>query len=65
MRLSEPRIAPLSAEELSAAQAEVIAPTLAKELLQAIKARAAAEGISYQKFIRMTLEQTVARSSKE
>jgi len=38
---------------------------LAKELLQAIKARAAAEGISYQKFIRMTLEQTVARSSKE
>jgi predicted DNA binding CopG/RHH family protein len=38
---------------------------LAKELLQAIKARAAAEGISYQKFIRMTLEQTVSRSSKE
>ena len=38
---------------------------LAKELLQAIKARAAAEGISYQKFIRMTLEQTVSRSSKD
>ena len=38
---------------------------LAKELLQAIKARAAAEGMSYQKFIRMTLEQTVSQSSKE
>jgi len=37
---------------------------LAKGLLQAIKARAAAEGISYQKFIRMTLEQTVSRSGK-
>ena len=37
---------------------------LAKGLLQAIKARAAAEGISYQKFIRMTLEQTVSRSDK-
>lgn len=30
MRLNEPRIAPLSAEDLSAAQAEVIAPTLSK-----------------------------------
>jgi predicted DNA binding CopG/RHH family protein len=38
---------------------------LAKGLLQAIKARAAAQGMSYQKFIRMTLEQTVSRSSKE
>jgi predicted DNA binding CopG/RHH family protein len=32
-----------------------------KALLQAIKTRAAAEGISYQKFIRMTLEHTVSR----
>jgi predicted DNA binding CopG/RHH family protein len=38
---------------------------LAKGLLQAIKERAAAEGISYQKFIRMTLEQTVSRSNKD
>ena len=38
---------------------------LAKGLLEAIKARAAAEGMSYQKFIRMTLEQTVSQSSKE
>ena len=37
---------------------------LAKGLLQAIKDRAAAEGMSYQKFIRMTLEQTVSRSGK-
>jgi predicted DNA binding CopG/RHH family protein len=38
---------------------------LAKGLLQAIKARAAAEGISYQKFIRMALEQTISRSGKD
>jgi predicted DNA binding CopG/RHH family protein len=38
---------------------------LAKGLLIAIKAQAAAEGISYQKFIRMTLEQTVSRSNKD
>jgi predicted DNA binding CopG/RHH family protein len=37
---------------------------LAKDLLRPIKARAAAEGISYQKFIRMTLEQSVSRSTK-
>ncbi len=34
---------------------------LSKGLLTAIKSRAAAEGMSYQKFIRMTLERTVTR----
>jgi predicted DNA binding CopG/RHH family protein len=32
---------------------------LSRNLLTAVKARAAAHGISYQKFIRMTLEQVV------
>jgi len=32
---------------------------LSKNLLQAIKARAASHGLSYQKFIRLTLEQAV------
>jgi predicted DNA binding CopG/RHH family protein len=34
---------------------------LSKNLLQAVKARAAAHGLSYQKYIRMTLEQAVKR----
>ncbi len=34
---------------------------LSKGLLQAVKARAAAHGLSYQKFIRMMLEQVVTR----
>jgi len=38
---------------------------LAQGLLQAIKARAAAEGLSYQKFIRMTPQHTVSRSGKD
>jgi len=37
---------------------------LSKGLLQAIKTRAAAEGMSYQKFIRMTLEHSVVRAEK-
>lgn len=35
---------------------------LSKGLLQAVKARAAAHGLSYQKFIRMTLERVVKQS---
>jgi len=38
---------------------------LSKGLLQAIKTRAAAEGMSYQKFIRMTLEHMVARPDRD
>jgi len=34
---------------------------LSKGLLEAVKVRAAAAGLSYQKFIRMTLEQVVAQ----
>ncbi len=37
---------------------------LSKGLLNAIKTRAAAEGMSYQKFIRMTLEHSVVRPEK-
>jgi len=37
---------------------------LSKGLLKAVKARAAANGISYQKFIRMVLEQVVSRQAK-
>ena len=37
---------------------------LSKGLLHAIKTRAAAEGMSYQKFIRMTLEHTVTRPDR-
>ena len=35
---------------------------LSKGLLEAIKARAATEGMSYQKFMRMTLEQAITQS---
>ena len=38
---------------------------LSQNLLKAVKACAAAHGISYQKFIRMTLEQVVARKPGE
>jgi predicted DNA binding CopG/RHH family protein len=34
---------------------------LSKGLLQALKAHAAAKGISYQKFIRMTLEHAISK----
>lgn len=37
---------------------------LSKGLLAAVKTRAAANGISYQKFIRMVLEQAVSRSER-
>jgi len=38
---------------------------LSKGLLHAIKTRAAAEGMSYQKFIRMTLEHTVTQPDRD
>ena len=38
---------------------------LSKGLLDAIKTRAAAEGISYQKFIRMTLEHMIVRPDSD
>ena len=38
---------------------------LSKGLLHAIKTRATAEGMSYQKFIRMTLEHMVARPDRD
>ncbi len=38
---------------------------LSKGLLEAVKGRAAMEGLSYQKFIRMTLEQVVSRQIDE
>ena len=38
---------------------------LSKGLLDAIKTRAAAEGLSYQKFIRMTLEHMIVRPDRD